>query len=179
MAIHFYGQPIRYMVAEILLVPILWAVISVFTSKKRHLERTLNAALLLMALWLIMNSTILSRAVDARSDLVSLPFQLVLKAIKENREIIRSLLLNVLLFCPFGAAAVGLLPRRGTGSSQVLTACMAGMILSILIEWVQFHFSLGNAEADDVICNALGALIGACTLPIQYVLKKKAPQENP
>ena len=173
-----YAQPVRYMAAEILLVPILWAVLSVFTSKKRWLERTLNVLLLLISLWLILKSTVLGRVADARSGLVSLPFQLILTAIKENREIVRILLLNSLLFCPFGAALIGLLPGQGSAATRLLTVCMAGMVLSILIEWTQFHFSLGNAEADDVICNALGTLIGACALPIKDALERKDLREN-
>ena len=96
-----------------------------------------------------------------------------LRSIRENREIIRSLLLNILLFCPFGAALVNLLPRRKPVVSRIITACMLGMILSILIEWMQFHFSLGSAEADDVICNTLGTLIGAQALPVKSALERK------
>lgn len=160
------------MAAEILLVPLAWTLVLCSTSRMYMLGRLLNALLLLAAVYLILNSTLLSRAEDRPSGLVSLPFQLLLSALKENREIMRSLLLNILLFCPFGAALANLLPTWKRVAAQIVAACMAGAILSTLMEWMQYLYSLGSAEADDVICNTLGTLVGAMSLPLKKLFAK-------
>lgn len=68
--------------------------------------------------------------------------------------------MNVLLFVPFGATAVG---WRGSGRHVALTA-LAGFLLSLLIETLQYlGLPPGRSPAlADVLCNAMGAGLGAC-----------------
>ena len=58
---------------------------------------------------------------------------------------------NILVFIPFGA----LLPEK-RWKWLLLTA----VLLSAVIEAVQYALNLGWCEIDDVICNVLGAAIG-------------------
>ena len=46
-------------------------------------------------------------------------------------------------------------------------------LISIGIEFVQYYFSLGLAEIDDVICNTFGAFIGSVSLLLAHAFKRR------
>ena len=160
MSITIYAQPIPWMLAEIVLFPVLWGMLTAHASRIKA-YRILNAVLLLGALYVILRITLLDRSAAERADFVSPPFLLLQKAWNENREIFRSLFLNVLLFEPLGAALVHLLPEKQPRGVRILITTFIGLAASLAIEYCQIRFSVGNAEADDMICNTLGALFGA------------------
>lgn len=58
---------------------------------------------------------------------------------------------NILFFLPFGF----LYP-----ATKYHVALISGLILSILIETIQYIACLGLCELDDVLCNGLGTFIG-------------------
>lgn len=60
---------------------------------------------------------------------------------------------NVLLFFPFPFML------RGLGIS-IFKTMAAAILISVLIEYVQFQFRVGVADIDDVLLNSLGALLG-------------------
>lgn len=75
--------------------------------------------------------------------------------------------LNVVLFLPWGVAVRALL-RRG-----VLVATLSGLAASVLIETTQYTGIFGVipcsyrvADVDDVLMNTLGALLGALVAPL-------------
>lgn len=86
-----------------------------------------------------------------------------------NPEILRSNFMNVLLFYPAGLLACELLPQGWQRAGKVILLTVLFALISVGIEFCQYHFALGQAEIDDVIHNALGALLGAlvCTLHIK------------
>ncbi|MGM9600379.1 MAG: VanZ family protein [Faecousia sp.] len=88
----------------------------------------------------------------------------------ENREILRSNFMNVALFYPAGLLACELLPKSWRRAKKVFLITALLVLASAGIEFCQYHFALGQAEVDDVIHNALGALIGAlvCTVHIKW-----------
>lgn len=166
MPIRIYAQPAGWMLAEIVLFPILWGLLTSLASRKSA-NKILDAVLLLVAIYAILQITLLTRSAAERVGFFSPPFNLLQKAWSENREIFRSLFLNVLLFEPMGAALVHLLLDKWSWRVRTLFTVLVGLTASLSIEYCQFRFFLGNAEADDVICNTLGALIGALSLPIK------------
>ena len=87
----------------------------------------------------------------------------------ENKEILRSNFMNVVLFYPAGLLACELLPKRWSRIKRVILVALLFALVSAGIEFCQYHFALGQAEVDDVIHNTLGALIGALisTIPIK------------
>ena len=88
----------------------------------------------------------------------------------ENKEILRSNFMNVVLFYPAGLFACELLPKSWSRAKRVILVAVLFALVSAGIEFCQYHFALGQAEVDDVIHNALGALIGALigTMPIKW-----------
>lgn len=63
----------------------------------------------------------------------------------------RDIVLNILLFVPFGFAC---------GSIFGCRSVLMGLAVSILIETVQYIGALGYTEVDDVINNTIGTWIG-------------------
>ena len=88
----------------------------------------------------------------------------------ENKEILRSNFMNVVLFYPAGLFACELLPKSWSQAKRVILVAVLFALVSAGIEFCQYHFALGQAEVDDVIHNALGALIGALisTIPVKW-----------
>ena len=81
-----------------------------------------------------------------------------------NPEILRSNFMNVVLFYPIGLLATALLPKKWSGRHRWALSITFCTILSIGIEYVQYAFSLGQCEIDDVIHNVIGAWIGSITM---------------
>ena len=172
-----YAQPVVWMIVEILGIPILWNRLSALSSKRSWVNLLAQSALLILSLSMIVYTTLLARTPgNSHSTDYRMPFALVRAAVSENREIFRSLFLNVLLFEPLGATLVHLLPGKQPHWRRILTATLVGLAVSLGIEYCQFRFSVGNAEADDVICNTLGALVGAlsCLFPKRNTGAKNA-----
>lgn len=88
----------------------------------------------------------------------------------ENKEILRSNFMNVVLFYPAGLFACELLPKSWNRAKKVILVALLFAVVSVGIEFCQYHFALGQAEIDDVIHNALGALIGALisAIPVKW-----------
>ena len=75
-----------------------------------------------------------------------------------DRELLRTLWMNILLFVPGGLLLSALWPDSWH-KKAVLTIVLLSA-LSVGIERTQFHYALGLAETDDVLCNTLGAALG-------------------
>ena len=88
----------------------------------------------------------------------------------ENKEILRSNFMNLILFYPAGLFACELLPKSWSQAKRIILVAVLFALVSAGIEFCQYHFALGQAEVDDVIHNALGALIGALisTIPVKW-----------
>lgn len=85
-----------------------------------------------------------------------------------NIEIYRSNFMNVVLFYPAGLLATSLLPRKWPGWCRCLLVVLVLTAMSAGIEFLQYHFALGRCEIDDVIHNALGALLGVLASMLRF-----------
>lgn len=72
--------------------------------------------------------------------------------------------LNILLFIPLGL----LLGDKGW------KAVFLGFLLSAFIEFIQYIAVLGYCEADDVLNNTIGALLGICIYKLCFTVIKKS-----
>ena len=81
---------------------------------------------------------------------------------------LRNIILNILLFIPFGYLLPTLFPRLRSWHVILL-----GLAFSLCIELLQLLTRLGYADVDDLINNTFGAAIGF--LCYKLVLKDKAP----
>ena len=95
-------------------------------------------------------------------------------------QIFREVLLNILLYVPLGALVRAGLPD--TEKRPFLKTVLAGLICTLLTEILQYALNLGLAEADDVIHNMLGLLIGIGGYRVAreaaLALRGRNPKEN-
>lgn len=93
-----------------------------------------------------------------------------------NTEIFRSNFMNIALFYPGGLLAASLLPEKWPRRQKALTVLLCFALFSVMIEYAQFRYALGESEIDDVIHNTFGAFIGALPIVWQDILHRPSPQ---
>lgn len=80
--------------------------------------------------------------------------------------------MNVFLFFPLGLTMSNALPRKWHRWLRIALTALTSCVLSAGIEYAQYRFALGMAETDDVICNTLGAFVGASSLLLAHAMEK-------
>lgn len=118
----------------------------------------------------ILYATILTRS-EGSTGLILTPFA-SLTAARQQPEIYREMLMNVFLFFPLGLTLSNALPRKWHRWGRIILTTLVGCALSAGIEYAQYRYALGMAEVDDVICNTLGAFLGAASLLIAHAIEK-------
>ena len=89
-------------------------------------------------------------------------------------ELRMEIILNYTLFIP-----LGLLLHLCFGEKYGLRVVIAGLLLSVSIEFIQLLFNIGLFEFDDMIGNTIGCLIGAVIGKATRELKKRIEQATP
>lgn len=81
---------------------------------------------------------------------------------------LRGMASNVILFIP-----LGILVSLSTEKRKIFYSCFWGFACSIAIETAQYVFQKGVTESIDVICNVLGAHMGASLVSMITILRKR------
>lgn len=167
----FYRLDIYNALIIVAIGTVLFAAVRALLGKK-HLWKPILALLLLAYLAVILFSTLAGRSSSLLcQQKLSLPFYSYYSVLHGgNSEILRSNFMNVVLFYPAGLFACELLPKSWNLAKRVILVAVLFALVSAGIEFCQYHFALGQAEADDVIHNVLGALIGALisAIPVKW-----------
>lgn len=129
-----------------------------------------NFVLFCAAVIAILCATILNRT-PGNYELILTPFA-ALSAARQQPELYREMLMNVFLFFPLGLTLSNALPRKWHRWGKIALTTLVGCALSAGIEYAQYRCALGLAETDDVICNTLGAFLGAVSLLIAHAIEK-------
>lgn len=138
-----------------------------------------NLALSCVAVIIILYATLLTRTSGGYEAILP-PFA-ALAAARVQPELYREMLMNVFLFFPLGLTLSNALPHRWNRWLRIGVTTLAGCLLSAGIEYAQYRFALGLAETDDVLCNTLGALLGAASLLVAHAIeshKERARHTN-
>ena len=135
---------------------------------KKRFGRLAISLLLLAWLAVIVSATLSGRSgISFRPEPELLPFHSYRAVMAgENPELLRSNFMNALLFYPAGLLGCDLLPGSWSRNRRVLAVTGLYVLLSLGIEYSQYLFALGQAEADDVIHNGLGAFLGGAVCEI-------------
>ena len=80
-----------------------------------------------------------------------------------------NVILNVGMFVPLGFC----LPLLHKNLKHWYVPVAAGLVLSALIEGIQFFTATGVMDVDDLLCNSLGALLGGCLVFALLFFKEK------
>lgn len=132
--------------------------------------RTGNCVLLIASAAVVIYTTLLSRT-SGSYEVILTPFA-ALTAARQQPELYREMLMNVFLFFPLGLTLSNALPRKWHRWGRIALTTLVGCILSTGIEYAQYRYALGMAEVDDVICNTLGAFVGALSLVASYFFER-------
>ena len=84
------------------------------------------------------------------------------------------MLMNVLLFFPFGLFLPYVFSERVKHPVRV-TLCLA-LACSVTVEAMQYIFSLGRAETDDVMLNLIGTAFGSLSCMLTAFLERMEPR---
>ena len=128
----------------------------------------IGAILSIVCVAVILYATVISRGESSLGHDFT-PFSSFQRAI-EQPEMYRSMLMNVFLFEPLGLMLPFVI--KGSTVKRILLTIVIGFALSVAIEASQYFFALGMAEADDVICNTVGAALGACAYFLTLLWRK-------
>ena len=135
--------------------------------------QTFNRVLIPVAIAGILFATLIDREFSTGFNSYPIPFEKWQRALIQ-KEYFREMFMNVFLFVPFGLSVPYLLPDRYGTTDRIITTISAALILSAVIEFLQFCLNLGSFETDDILCNALGALVGTLhLLPARLLILMK------
>ena len=166
-----YAAPLSRVILCIIMMPLLWIRLAqqcVKQEKTRKIWEVLNLLLVVCALGIILYMTVSSRN-SGENEVFLVPFHAFREA-RVQKEMYRSMLMNVLLFVPAGLSLPYVIRHFPGGSvsekrkdrrAAIITVILL-LFFSILIEWLQYRYALGRVETDDVLCNTLGACFGVC-----------------
>ena len=163
-----YTMPLYKVCLVMVLLLVLWAYYRAYLPKK--LFWSMNLCVLVVTVSAVLYLTVFSRKVGIY-DVVLVPFSALSEAKKEP-ERYRSMLMNVFLFFPLGMACANAFSDKMKMRRRVILVVAIGFALSTAVEYIQYRFSLGMAETDDVICNTLGALVGSLSVILADFLGK-------
>ena len=169
---YIYRTPLPLTALLIVLAVPLWGLMMRGLAKKsERTVRALNLALLLVSLVGIVYITLL-RPDGSKREVILTPLQSFVEA-KQQREMYRELLMNVLLFVPLGLTLpFALAPAGRVQPRHAWIALAFALALSVAIEAVQYVYALGRCETDDVISNVVGAAFGACACWVFCLLSR-------
>ncbi len=107
---------------------------------------------------LLLYITLLGRTEPAVNNISLVPFEAYISYINGAQEMLRTCIMNIVLFYQLGLILGALLVKQELWKLLLAWAICCG--LSIIIELSQYIFSIGYAEVDDVINNTIGAALG-------------------
>lgn len=167
---YIYAQPISAVFLTIGILLLEWTLLSLKFSGRgwQRLNRLLAAA----AAGAILYITIWSRR-PGEYGISLVPFITFAQA-RQQPELYRTMLMNLLLFLPLGMTLSWGLPRRWGLGKRIVVTLIVGVALSAGVEYGQYRFHLGVAEADDLLCNSAGTLTGTMSLLLARLCEKHA-----
>ena len=163
-----YAWPLSAAILIVLITLVGWSYFNLMI--RQGVKVISNICLFCAATIVILYATILTRS-PGDYELILTPFA-ALAAARQQPELYREMLMNVFLFFPLGLTLSNALPRKWHRWVRIILTALIGCILSAGIEYAQYHYALGMAEVDDVICNTLGAFIGSTSLLIAHAIEK-------
>ena len=165
-----YGKSLSSIVTAIIACVFVWGFAAVVARKKnkRTWWKMVNFCLTALFVVFIIYFTVLSRQANS-IDIQLIPFHSFIEA-QTQPELYRTMLMNVFLFVPLGLTLPFALFDEMR--NKILLSVFCAVVLSTTVEIMQYVFHLGRTETDDIICNTLGAAIGALAFILDEIIDK-------
>ena len=168
----FYCHSITEMLLWGLLLVILWMLFAIFSNWNNKTKEWIwmNRVLLAATVIFVLYWTVGKRNGSGEREASLIPFYSLFAGI-EQPERFRSLVANILLFVPVGLAGPFVFDSIHL-CRPVQYTIIVGMALSVWIESLQYLFSLGLFETDDIIFNTLGTATGCLAYVIARAVER-------
>lgn len=165
---YIYTRPLNIIILVMIMGVGIWCLLNRWIKYKfsnSNVCKNINLFGTVSIIITIICSTVIIRG-EGTEEVILIPFHFFYEA-QNQPELYRSMFMNIFLFFPLGLTLPFALPEKW--NRRALITILFSMVLSITIEYLQYHYHLGRAETDDVICNTLGAIIGT----LSYTLSRK------
>lgn len=163
----FYQLPLELIVQTF----VVGALVVLLLLRRCRADRRVRWGLWLLwilAILVILGATVLSRQSGTPMEPKLIPLHSYLEYWSQGeQEILRTGFMNVALFFPAGFLTAELLPRSWKSPKKLAAVILTLGILSVGIELAQYHYALGEPDIDDVLHNALGAVLGALPIALE------------
>ena len=160
---YIYSRPMWMIFAAMAVLFIGWSVAAAILRRQSFSSRSrwkwLNLIVLLAAVLIIVCGTLLAR--EGRDRCIIWQLGNMFRTYGVSSEAWRLLIMNCLLFFPLGLAVPNVLPHGMPPVWRVVLTLVISFLLSSALEQMQYHFSLGVTELDDIVCNSLGGFVAS------------------
>ena len=168
---HYFPETFWFKVSLILVLLCAGTVLILVLYKKEKLTRHNRNICILLWIYMLclLYITVIGRDSfdDYRARLI--PFESYRQFFMTGERFeIRGIILNILIFIPFGMLTAELFSKK----KPVLLAISAGLLFAVFIETMQFLTHTGTFETDDVIHNTFGTAIGIGIWAISRKIKR-------
>ena len=123
-----------------------------------------SPGLLFAYYFLVYATTVLARTTREAVDINLIPFRLLqIEGWPGKKEYLYQVIANVLLFVPIGFLLMWMgkgIRRVWAKALYIVFAFIAGVAFSVFVEASQYYLRRGLCEADDVIHNTIGVVVG-------------------
>lgn len=175
--VEIYKLPIGVTVALVMGLAAIWYCLCSWYQKTAQCKQALVklgvAAGLFLWVAVVLHMTIFSRSTGTSEVHLELFYQLKVYFNGGSKELLRTLWMNVLLFIPGGLLLAAMWPDKWARCVCISLTALVLFGLSMGIEFTQYRYSLGCVEADDVLSNTLGAMLGMAIHEIDWCLGKR------
>lgn len=141
-----------------------------FCVRNRYSMKKENVLLFAVYFAVVLYLTIFMRIGSVDTSVVTTPFDDLKNAIQyRDPSMIQHMVLNVLMFVPFGYLIPAMNPEK---LRKCTFTFLGGIVCSTVIEGTQMIFSLGQSDIDDIIANSIGAVIGYLAVRFVWQFRK-------
>lgn len=165
-----YAWSFGRIVSIVILAIVAWQLLENWFGKKR-VWRIFNMLLAALSVYGILKYTLIGRTFGEYR-IMGLP---TANDFVENTELSRQMIMNAFLFFPLGLTLPYSLPKKRRWFPIIATV-VGAFILSASIEYIQYHFHLGEGELSDVAMNTLGAAVGTVSYLLYGCIGRSANQ---
>lgn len=162
--VDLYRMPIGFTVVCLVGALLFWCILTRYIQQAGRKQRILYGFFcgVVFLVWVlgVLYITVLMRTPGEREVHWQPFYQLQQWFAGGPKELLRTLWMNVLLFVPGGLFLSAQLPARWPWWVRIPLVLIVLIGLSVGIEWLQYQYALGVVEADDLLCNTLGAVLG-------------------
>ena len=144
--------------------------------------KRVSVSLLITYCFLVIATTVLSRSSQNTATINLTPFRLF--QVGEwwmKQDLMLQIKANILMFVPIGFLIMQAgyeIKRKWIRILYVLLTILTGFLFSILIEYMQYRLHRGYCEADDVIHNTIGTVLGIAFYRIKSLIVDELKKRN-